>query len=265
MRRALYPWVVLILVTVLIGGCTGDPGPEGPAGQPGQPGAPRPIKVLLLSSESEASVKDMIIDAFSMALFPTGTVIDYWLLQNSVPTVDEMNAYDAILCWTVNTLSTRVTIGDRLADYVDNGGGLVLAQGALSRSTLGAIEGRIMTPGYSPLTPAGPSLDISNRRIDFFSLTFPLHPIFNGTDVLDMCYQSQPNWSAPNLDPGASLIALSIDCNPPSDTSFNGIAISANEKVVALNIYPNWHSTYELFPEPPQMIANCLLFVAGAF
>lgn len=267
MRRAFYSWVVLILL--FNAGCTEGPtGPDGdtgPPGPPGPPGVPKAVKILFLSSESESSMKDMVITAYDLTLFPTGTIIDYRLLQNGVPTVDEMDAYDAILCWTSNTLASRVIIGDRLADYVDNGGGLVLAQGAFSRTNLGAVEGRIMTPGYSPLTPADASLDISNRRIDFFSLTFPLHPIFNGTDVLNLCYLSQPNYSSPNLDPGASMIGLSLDCNPPSDTSFAGIAISANEKIIGLNMYPNWHLTMVSFPEPPQLIANCVLYVAGAF
>ena len=251
-----------LLITFIIGlfalaGCTGDAGPEGPVGPQGPPGSPR-IKVLFWTTSTIADMREMIVIAYDRKLFPTGTIIDDRRMQDPLPTVDELKEYDAILAYTSQTLTNRAEIGDLLADYVDAGGGVVLGQGAFSTGTgLGPIEGRIMTDGYSPLRPGPSSNNIHNRKIDFTSLQFPLHPIFNGTDVLNLCFLSQPSYSNPGYDLTATIIALDTECTTQAQpTAFTSVAISANERVIGLNIYPGWNIYEDTFPQPIQLIVN---------
>lgn len=260
----------LLLITLIIGlfaltGCTGDTGSEGPVGPEGPPGSPR-IKVLIWSTGTTSDMREMIVIAYDRKLFPTGTIIDSRRMQDPLPTVDDLKEYDAILAFTSQTLTNRAAIGDLLADYVDAGGGVVLGQGAFSTGTgLGPIEGRIMTDGYSPLRPGPRSLNIHNRKVDFTSLQFPLHPIFNGTDVLNLCFLSQPSYSSPGFDLTATVIALDTECVPQTPpTAFTCIAISTNERVIGLNIYPGWNIYEDNYPEPIQLIVNCVLYVGGA-
>ena len=94
---------------------------------------------------------------------------------------------------------------------------------------------------------------LSNGKIDLASLSFPLHPIFNWTDVEDLTYLLQPDMSAPDVAAGATLLAKDVDGR-------NAIAINAAENVIGLNMYGGWWFN-DLFPQGSQMLANCLLYV----
>jgi hypothetical protein len=259
--------LVVLMGVLLLAGCAGEDGTMGLQGLQGDPGTPQPIKLLIFGTETEIVLKEMIVSAYDQKLFPLGTTIDFWSLQSGLPPVSGLLQHDVVLAFTNATPANSVAIGDRLAEYIDAGGRLVITQGALSDAgtSLGPIEGRIMSPGYSPLQPGPGSGVIDNRKIDFTSLSFPLHPIFNGTNVLDLCFLSQPNFSRPVFDPGATLIATDTECNAASTTNFFCIAINANRNIMALNIFPGWHLNADLFPEYPQLIANSLMYVAGAF
>jgi hypothetical protein len=258
-KRVFY--ILAALALLIAAGCTGETGPAGPQGPPGTGGG-GPKKILIMGTETEANLKDMILIAYDLGIFPLGTTIGYFRITQTSPTLQEMMEYDAILCFTLGSISHARTIGDLLADYVDAGGGVVLGQGAFSEGTAGPIEGRIMTDGYSPLLPAAIANFLGNRKIDFFSMQFPLHPVFNGTDLLNLCYQSQSWLSQPNLAPWGNIIALDTSCANPPTTSWPGVAINDAENVIGVNIMPTWFSSYDLFPEMPQLIANCLMYVA---
>lgn len=64
------------------------------------------------------------------------------------PTVEELDQYDAVLLWTDCALADPARLGDRLADYVDHGGRLVVSTFATSTSY--GPQGRIVSGGYLP-------------------------------------------------------------------------------------------------------------------
>ncbi len=68
----------------------------------------------------------------------------------TTPTLAELNNYDVVLAYSNATPFDPVALGDVLADYVDAGGGLVLANFTWTQGF--GIEGRIVTTGYSPFT-----------------------------------------------------------------------------------------------------------------
>ena len=83
----------------------------------------------------------------------TGGPVDYFDATAGTPTVAQMLAYDCVYTLVNSNYANRTLMGDRLADYVDAGGKVVL--GVFCTYNDGVIlglGGRIMTPAYSPVT-----------------------------------------------------------------------------------------------------------------
>ncbi|MFQ5512765.1 MAG: hypothetical protein ACE5EO_13080 [Candidatus Krumholzibacteriia bacterium] len=249
--------LLLALAPVVFTGC-GDNGPAGLPGPPGPPGSLQPVRVFFLAFETEFNLLRMVKLAYKESLFPLGTEIHFASLLDSVPSVETLLQYDATLCFTVGEPAYPDSIGDVLADYVDQGGGVVLAQGAYSPPIMGPIRGRIMTEGYSPLIPAPVSRDPNIHYLDPNSLALPIHPVFNGTDVDNFPIFFQPNFSNPGLDSTATLLAL-------DETGFNAIAINADENVIGVNMLGSWTFNFAFYTESVQFMANALMYVGGAF
>ena len=71
--------------------------------------------------------------------------------KTSVPTLDELEKYSAVLCYSHNSFyENPALVGDLLADYVDRQGGVVIMAYACCGCYL---EGRWHKDGYDPLTP----------------------------------------------------------------------------------------------------------------
>ncbi len=235
-------------------GCAGEDGPTGPSGSEGTPGSPVPIKALLAGAEPADTLQAVAIDLFSRGLLPLGSAINIVDVTDSIPPLAFLNDYDAVLVWTTSPVTDPVMLGERLAEYVDAGGGVVIGQ--MSFVDGWALLGRFMSD-YSPLQP-GPSVGIAvARQIDFFSVSMPLHPILNGVNLRVFPFYSTNQWSNPGLAPGATLIAK----DTPSGA--NAIAVNAAGNVIGLNMSGN-HMRGG-YSEPPKLIVNALLFVAGAF
>ena len=245
---------LLCIFALLVGSCAGDDGPEGPAGPPGGPGVPLPIMALFAGSEPTDTLQALAIDVFSMGLLPLGSVINVVDVTDSIPPLAFLNDYDAVLVWTTANVTDPVGLGSRLADYVDAGGGVVIGQ--MSFVNGAGLQGRIMSAGYSPLQSAVSVGVPFNRKIDFASVATPLHPILNGVNMLNFRFFSTSQWSNPGLASGATRVAL-------DDTGANAIAINASGSVIGVNM--SGHLTRGSYSEPPKLVVNSLLFVAGAF
>ena len=197
----------------------------------------------------------MIEIAFREKLFPPDTEFGFADIRLSTPELDDLLPYDVAIVWCAGTPDDPQLLGDRLADYVDAGGTMVIGQFCFS--TKGETNGRIMTEGYSPFRPGPNSLIIDNRQIDPTTVKRPLHPIFYGTDITDLRYVSQPDVSSPGIDPTSALIA--------EDTHAElAIGINADGNIIALNWFLGWYfgSTAPFF-DSVRVIANSALFVAG--
>jgi len=112
------------------------------------------IKVALLGSESMASyVTDVqtYLSSFSDLI-----VIDIVDVRTSTPSLATLLNYDTVLVWSDSSFFNSVALGDVLADYVDLGGGVVLATFSWYGPTWD-LEGRMMTD-YSPFVQAGRNL-----------------------------------------------------------------------------------------------------------
>ncbi|MCU0639021.1 MAG: hypothetical protein MUF59_04030 [Candidatus Krumholzibacteria bacterium] len=254
MKRFISLFLVAGLFSTLFFGCSGDDGAAGPAGPSG---TPQPIKVLVLGADTEANLKSVVAGAYAYGGFPLGTELGFIDIRTVVPEEATLLAYDVTVVYTDYNITDKPGFGDMLADYIDDGGRLVLLQYCFYTNV--APAGRIMTAGYSPFQPAAGASIAGNRYISYSSLSFPLHPIFNGTNVKDLEFWSNGNISSPVLDPTATLIAL-------DDKGANAIAINADGNIIALQLAGAavaWNIAE--YPYAGILIANACLFLAGAF
>ena len=255
MRSRVIVSLILIMAVALLFGCgkDGAPGERGPAGPPG---TPQPIKILIEGTRfQDSQLRDIAIFYNKEGYFPIGSTINYVNVTDSVPPLSFLKQYDAILLFNGYIFHNSEALGNDLADYVDAGGGLVIAQASFSGNW--TIQGKIMTSGYSPFL-ANPSANVdADRTIDPSTIDFPLHPIFNGTDINNLVYWSNYQISYPTLASGATSLAKNV-------AGYEAIAINAKGNIIALDMYPplNATSTYE---DTNKLIANALLYVAKAF
>lgn len=191
----------------------------------------------------------MAADLFATGNLPLGTEIDALDLTDSVPSALELGAYDAVVVWSsgVTPFAYADSLGNALGQYADAGGGVVIAIGAILDNAWG-LGGTIMTAGYCPLHKTSMAGISGARTLDVSTISFPYHPIFNGTDVQNFAFTGGNFLPAPPLDTGAILLA----------------ADSQGANSIAINMY----LAQEFAAEMANVITftgNALLFVGGAF
>jgi hypothetical protein len=108
----------------------------------------------------------------AVAALTNGTV-DYFDARADTPGASLLNAYDCVFTWPDEAYFDPQRFGDRLAEFVNSGGRVVL--GAFSTFTSGsALGGRIMTPAYCPVTsPLGTGhFEVSDSQRDGISCLY---------------------------------------------------------------------------------------------
>jgi hypothetical protein len=255
MRRIILLGCAIAFALAMVFGCSGDDGSQGPMGTSGQNGVPQPIKVLMAAADGEGVLEDLAISFFALGAFPIGSEIEFFDSRDSIPPLSVLQQYDAVLVYLGSTGQNFVdSLGNVLADYVDAGGGVVL--GAYYLSDTWKMTGRIMTAGYSPLASAAEA-GRGDRQLDETTISFPLHPVFNGTDVSSLTLWGNNNISDPVLASGATALAMDVFGAP-------AVAVNANGRIMAVNT--DFGNAAELgYDDAIQLVANCLLFVADAF
>ena len=198
-------------------------------------------KVLVIVCEGGTASGAPVSQLMASGLFSSVTAHD---CASGVP---NMSPYNAVLMYTNHSPSAGV-FGDALANFVDAGGGVVIATYALSSSW--GIGGRIFNSGYSPFA-SGPSSGTNYSGTLVQSTT---HPVFNGVNVPSISYWYNGNYITPTLNAGATMLAR--------DASGIGmVAVNASGRVIANNIYLN--NTFQTSAELYKLIANELAFVAA--
>ncbi len=162
---------------------------------PYEPKAPGGLNILCARADGDAEPTRSYLLSFSEV-----SIVDDYDLTASTPTLTEMSDYDLIFTWTNSDCDDSNLWGDRLADYIDDGGKVVLLDFAwYSDDGLYSIAGRIMSEGYSPLT----SLDGHNHYSWANLGTYDAgHPLMYGVTAVSAYYR---DWVS--LTPGATLIA----------------------------------------------------------
>ena len=90
-----------------------------------------------------------------------GATVDYFDASAGTPTAAQLAAYDCVYTHPNFAYADRVLLGNRLADFVDAGGKVILGVFcAIPEAQFAgtALSGRIMTPGYCPVVATGNSI-----------------------------------------------------------------------------------------------------------
>ncbi len=181
--------------------------------------------------------------AIRAAMLATGLVTNDELVERDVcgtpPTLAQLSELGSVLVWSNFPFGQRDALGDVLADYVDQGGGVVLATYAFSQPW--AVGGRIATANYTPFLVSDNRRDTANMLDLAASNT--AHPIMAGVPAGP--YFENQNYVNPDLTPGASLIAV--------DTQGNRV-VAVKGRIVGISIFPGFGDMGRLF-------TNAVLFV----
>jgi hypothetical protein len=172
----------------------------------------------------------------------------------STPSLATLLTYDGVMVWSDASFVSASLMGDRLADYVDAGGGVVAQAFASDGAPLG---GRWSTGGYSPMTP---SSFTQGTPLTLGTISQPAHPLF--TNVNSFSGGSGSWHDTGTLNPNATLLAQwsNGDIFAAELGTFNGTTLS-------LNFFPPSTDSRSDFwnanTDGAVLMANGLSYVAG--
>lgn len=223
---------------------------------PGPAGAQ--VRVALCAAAQTSNTACQWVDVQTRLLattrFAAVDIINVSSSGTGTPTLNQLLAYDALLCWTNVAPASNVAWGNVLADYVDAGGGVVVAVFANSiNSTTLNIDGRWQTGYEVILDRTGTTTGVSGLG----TVVQPSHPVMAGvTAFTSGATGGRPTGTA--LEVGASTIALWADGKIL-------VAEGANPRRIDLGFYPPHSSCnpYGWSTGGDLLMTNALLHVAG--
>ncbi len=234
------PAVVLLVLATLLAG----------------PGSAR-ANVLLVTADYSDRVAD-VVDLLQATGRISGTV-DTFNALTGTPTLAELESHSSVLTWSNFGYADANLLGDRLADYVDAGGGVVEASFSYYVSTPIGLGGRFATDHYATW---GGGNNAFGTEHTLGTIHMASSPLLTGVSSLDGgSYTFRNDVGA--LAPGATAIADWSDGAPliaENDASFAG-------RVVGLNFYPVSHRVvpglWIASTDGAIILANALNFAAA--
>ncbi len=238
---------IAILLFCFGAGCAGDAGPAGPDGQNSTPGA---IRLLVVASSPPDRIGRLVLGLYGDGSFNVDSTIDFFSIDANAPTLDVLSPYDAVLFYTRSPLTPAIAAGNVLADYVDQGGKLVMMQGCFTEGF--AVGGRIMDSGYCPFVVSSPALNGATRFFWDNSIAQPPHKIFHGLNAMAFSAAGNDNISAGLMaDPWGVRVA--------QFTNIHGaIAINTAGTIIGLNL-----DSREDNPGIMRLVGNAVHFLTG--
>ncbi|MBN8598752.1 MAG: hypothetical protein J0L78_13860 [Planctomycetes bacterium] len=201
-------------------------------------------------------VPDVIGKLTSSQLFESVSELDAF---ESVPTLSQLNEYDAVLVCPVTSWTDRAAMGTNLAAYVDAGGGVVLSVFSFARISAGQ-DGLMLAGGWTSAYQCIPTSNMvfgSNATLG--TVAAPTHPIMIGVETLD---GFQRSWrpGTTSVSPGATLIASWSDDKPL-------VAVGPKPNRVDLGFYVrssdgDFNGGYVSSTDGLKLMANALAFVS---
>jgi hypothetical protein len=177
--------------------------------------------VLLLGANDQTWLGEVKTTIGNTGLI--GGNIDTFDLINGTPTLQQLQAYDCVMVMTDFFPQDSVLLGDNLADYVDGGGGVVVAVFAQSFG----IDGRFDSQNYDPMDGSG---QLQGTVESLGTIYDASHPILAGVGSFNGGSSSYRNG---NGTVNGTVIA---------DWSDGTHLVIANEafagRVAGLNMYP---------------------------
>lgn len=222
------------------------------------PVAAQSLNVAIVAA-AQANDTDCRFTDTQARLLATGIFasVDIINTTSTTPDLATLLNYDACICWTNTTPTDNVAWGNVMADYVDAGGGVVVAVFAISDTLPArALGGRWQTDGYEIVVPLG-GTTTGNGVLG--TINDPGHPIMQGV----MSFNGGTNSFRPTLSntlPGSEIIAEWSDGRIL-------VAVGPNPRRADLGFYPPSNVCSAGFHDPNTdgfvMMANALEYVAS--
>ncbi len=213
----------------------------------------RATSILVVGSDGGPSIFDVLAKVDGTGLFTTA---GHFSTSTGTPDLATLQAVDAVLVWNNINPQDPAALGDVLADYVDAGGGVVMAAFATHASPT-QVTGRFDADDYWAIEPGAQLVSDGSHFID---PVLPGHPLLTGVTTFDGGTTSGRVDGA--LHPSATLVARWT--SPGAEPL---LAFRTDIPVVGLNIFPPsgdvashlWLST----TDGDRLMANALLQAAG--
>ncbi len=216
----------------------------------------QPINVALLSGAGDGAWDTEVqakLTAFGGGDFST---IDIIRIDAGTPTLGTLQSYDAVLVYTDVGAADPTALGNVLADYVDAGGGVVMAVFTIGGIT---IAGRFLTDGYFCIFDLSQSQDV---QLTLGTIHEPTSPLLHNVASFDGGTSSYHS-AATDVEPGCTRVADWSDGHPLLATTTIGGTLRAD-----LNFYPPSDDSradfWDATTDGDQLMRNALLYTAGA-
>jgi hypothetical protein len=201
-------------------------------------------RVALMHCDSTSSIRAALLND-PLGRYTAADLTDFNICSTP-PTLEALAEFGAALVWTNSAPSQPDAVGDLLADFVDQGGAVVLATYAYSQPW--RVGGRIMSDGYSPFLVSATRFTTTGR-LDLAS-SDTMHPILAGIVSQGSNYFTNSNYTNPPLTAGATVVAV--------DTGGNRVvAVNSSNRVVGISIFPGSALPVEI----QRLFANAIDFV----
>ncbi len=196
------------------------------------------------------------------------TEVQYYDVSTFTPDINHIQNFHSVLVYADKPFADPVAFGDVLAQYIEEGGGVVFAAGTFGH--LHPIQGRVVTDGMMPVNPGtlvapggnlGIVIPIENQWLPG---QVAGHQLVYGADFVDLGVGSVHVDGASPVA-GAESVATwtngqeGIVAYEPGDSSWGGV-VAANLFPPSSVVYPNgWVAGAD------RILSQSLLWTHGAF
>ncbi len=187
--------------------------------------------------------------------------------DGGTPSLATLQQWDAVLVWSNDSFDDAVAMGDVLADYVDAGGGVVVAVFANTSTNVARfLQGRWQQGDYIAIPQNGGFVQGAG---ELGQVLIPDHPIMDNVQTFvtrwDVTDQGLifGGYKPANLSvtPGSTIVAK-------WNTGHSLVVLSPNPRVVELGFHPvssdvNEFAYWDAATDGDLLMANALCFVAA--
>ncbi len=134
------------------------------------------LKVALVAAEDTPGVSDVQAKLQGTGRFSQVDIID---ARSTTPTLAQLQAYDSVLVWSDSNFNDPTAIGNNLANYIDGGGGVVVA--VFADASIPML-GRFSSDDYYGIEPGGQT---EGTELTLGTVYNPSSPLMAGVSSFD--------------------------------------------------------------------------------
>jgi hypothetical protein len=184
-------------------------------------------KILLVAAETNTTrVLDVKTKLTATGMF---SVVDLYYTNLATPDITTLKQYNAVFVWTQNDPDNYILLGDNLAAYIENGGGVV---DAVFENASMPVLGNFDSSAYRCLVPLGQT---SGSVSTMDTILLPGHPVMK--NILSFNAGSNSFISTSDSTAPGSYVIAKYDNDAIFIAARENVG-SAKVRRVSLNFYP---------------------------